>query len=144
MSTGAAANDSADAELATAIRLLGGRLVRRLRQQATGGLTLSQLSSLSSIDRHGPLHLGELARIESVAPPTLTRVVAHLEQEGLVRRRADAADRRAVLVEVTAAGRRAITDVRSARAQFLTQRLRRLTAPERAVVAEAVALLDRL
>ena len=104
MSTGAAANDSADAELATAIRLLGGRLVRRLRQQATGGLTLSQLSSLSSIDRHGPLHLGELARIESVAPPTLTRVVAHLEQGGLVRRRADAADRRAVLVEVRLIG----------------------------------------
>lgn len=133
-----------DAELATAIRLLGGRVVRRLRQEAAGGLTVSQLSALSSIDRHGPLHLGELARIESVAPPTLTRVVAQLEREGLVRRGTDADDRRAVLVEVTDAGRRAITDVRGARARFLSERLRRLTVRERAVLAEAVTLIDRL
>jgi DNA-binding MarR family transcriptional regulator len=131
-------------ELATDLRIVAGRLIRRLRRQAVGGLSVSQLSALSSVDRLGPLNLGALARVEGVAPPTLTRVVAHLEERGLVGRRPDPADRRAALVETTATGRRAITDVRSARAAYLTGRLTRLSGSDRATLAAAIEIIDRV
>ena len=83
------------AELAGEIKLLVGRLARRLRQEGTAGLTPSQLSALASVERLGPLQLGGLARVESVAPPTLTRSIAGLEEQGLVQRHADPDDCRA-------------------------------------------------
>ena len=132
------------AELAAEIRLLVGRLARRLRQEATAGLTPSQLSALASIERLGPLQLGDLARVESVAPPTLTRAIARLEEDGMVRRRPDPSDGRAVLVEATGAGRRALRDLRRVRTAFLAERLGTLTEDDRLVVARAVGLLDRL
>jgi DNA-binding MarR family transcriptional regulator len=136
--------DDGTGELATEIRLLVGRLARRLRQEGTAGLTPSQLSALASVERLGPLQLGDLARVESVAPPTLTRAIGRLEDQGLVRRHPDPADGRAVLVEATGAGRRALRDLRRARTAFLAERLATLTEDDRAVVAEAVALLGRL
>jgi DNA-binding MarR family transcriptional regulator len=135
---------SSTAELATEVRLLVGRLARRLRQEAAGGLTPSQLSALASVEGLGPVHLGDLARVEAVAPPTLTRAVAHLEERELVRRRPDPADGRAVLVEVTAGGRRALRDLRRARVAFLAKRLETLAEEDRLVVAEAVRVLGRL
>jgi DNA-binding MarR family transcriptional regulator len=133
--------DAGTAELAAEIRLLVGRLARRLRQEAAAGLTPSQLSALASVERLGPLQLGDLARVETVAPPTLSRAIARLETQGLVRRHTDPTDGRAVLVEVTATGRRAIRDLRRARTAFLAERLRRLTEDDRVVVARAVRLL---
>ena len=132
------------AELAAEIRLLVGRLARRLRQEGTAGLTPSQLSALASIDRLGPLQLGDLARVESVAPPTLTRAVSRLEEQGLVRRRQDPDDGRAVLVEATPAGRRSLQELRQARVAYLADRLATLSDPDRAVVARAVGLLGEL
>ena len=73
-------------ELAPDVRLLVGRLTRRLRQEAGGGLTPSQLSVLASVERLGPIHLGALARVEGVSPPTLTRAVDRLGEQGSVRR----------------------------------------------------------
>jgi DNA-binding MarR family transcriptional regulator len=142
--TPAPAEPAEPAELAADIRLLVGRLARRLRQAATAGLTPSQLSALASVDRHGPLQLGDLARVESVAPPTLTRAVARLEDQGLVRRSADPADGRVVLVTVTAAGRRALHDLRQARVAFLAERLAQISDEERRTVAEAVRVLGSL
>ena len=134
--------DGPDAgDLAAEIKLLVGRLARRLRQEGTAGLTPSQLSALASVDRLGPLQLGDLARVESVAPPTLTRSVARLEEQGLVRRRQDPDDARAVLVQVTPAGRRALRELRRARVAFLAERLGTLSREERFVVARAVRLL---
>jgi len=131
-------------ELAAEFRLLVGRLTRRLRQEAGGGLTPSQLSVLASVERHGPIHLGELARVEGVAPPTLTRAVDRLEEQGAVRRRPDPVDGRAVRVELTPAGRAAIDDLRTAGVAFLAKGLAALSEQERRVVAEAVGLLGRL
>jgi DNA-binding MarR family transcriptional regulator len=136
--------DNGTGELATEIRLLVGRLARRLRQEGTAGLTPSQLSALASVERLGPLQLGDLARVESVAPPTLTRAIARLEDQGLVRRHPDPADGRAVLVEATGAGRRALRDLRRARTAFLAERLATLDEDDRAAVARAVGLLGRL
>lgn len=130
------------ANLAGEIKLLVGRLARRLRQEATAGLTPSQLSVLASVERLGPLQLGDLARVESVAPPTLSRSVGGLEEQGLVRRHQDPGDGRAVLVQVTPAGRRALRELRRARVAFLAQRLATLPDGDRAIVARAVELLS--
>ena len=83
-----------DFEIAASLRLSATRLARRLRQESDTGLTPSQLSALAAIEHDGPLTLGALADHERVAPPTVTRVVAKLEADGLVARTADPDDRR--------------------------------------------------
>ena len=130
--------------MATEVRLLAGRLIRRLRQEAGGGLTPSQLSALASVERLGPIHLGALARVEGVSPPSLTRAVDRLEEQGAVRRVPDPVDGRAVRVEITPGGRAAIEDLRTARDAFLAKGLATLTGDERRFVSEAVRLLGRL
>jgi DNA-binding MarR family transcriptional regulator len=119
--------DSTDIlETAARLRLTTARLARQLRQQAAGGLSPSQQSALASIDHHGPLTLGTLARVEQVAPPTVTKVVAKLEEEGLVGRQVDGTDRRVVRVEITALGRRRLAHTRRRRNAWLARRLRTL------------------
>ena len=63
---------------------------RRLRQQTAGDVTASQISALATIAKHGEVSLGELAAIERIAPPSMTRIAARLEEQGLVERRVDA------------------------------------------------------
>src|SRR5437867_8374777 len=75
-----------DIDLAPRLRLALTRLGRRLRQQSDGDVTATMLSALSSVDRLGPLTLGELAAAERVQPPTITRVAGRLEERGLVQR----------------------------------------------------------
>src|SRR5688500_19103138 len=82
-------------------------LLRRLRREDdASGLSAPRLSALSVVVFGGPLTLGALATAEQVRPPTMTRLVAALERDRLVRRRGDAADARRSLVEATPAGRR--------------------------------------
>src|SRR5918911_298116 len=104
---------STETDLATRVRLVVTRLGRRLRRQAGGQLTPSQASALSSIDRLGPLTLGELSAVEGVRPPTLTKVVAALEEQGLVQRHTDPHDRRVARVETTPRGARLLAETRS-------------------------------
>ena len=132
------------AALATSLRLVAGRLSRRLRQQGGAGLSPSQLSALATVERHGPLHLGELAGLEGVAPPTLTRVVARLEEAGLVVRAPDPADGRSSVVTITRRGKGALAGVRGARAAFLARRIEALAEDDRALLAAALPVLDRL
>src|SRR5437764_5247648 len=92
----------ADAELANELRMGVMRLARRLRQQRTeSGLTLTQLSALGTLHRQGPCTPGELAALERVQPPSMTRVITHLEERGLVARAAHPSDRRQVMVSLT-------------------------------------------
>src|SRR5436305_9814071 len=88
----AVASDSS--EVAGRLRLSVTRLARRLRQEADAGLTPSQLSALAVIANHGPLSLGSLAEHERLAPPSITRLVKKLAQDGLVVRTTDPVDRR--------------------------------------------------
>lgn len=136
--------DPAIAELAAGLRLVVGRLGRRLRQHATGDLTPSLISALSTIEENGPLSLGEVARIEAVAPPSMTRVVSRLEELGLIARRSDPSDARSSLVAVTSKGSRALAKVRTQRTTFLTHRLERLTDDERATLEAALPVLAGL
>jgi DNA-binding MarR family transcriptional regulator len=130
--------------LGSQLRLVVLRLSRRLRQQAVGEITASQLSALSVVANHGELSLGELAAIERIAPPSMTRIAARLEEGGLLERRVDAVDRRVARVAVSPAGEALLAETRTRRDAFLAARLPEFTVEERALLAKAVPLLERL
>ncbi len=130
--------------LGSQLRLAVLRLSRRLRQQTAGDITASQLSALSAVAKHGEVSLGELAAIERIAPPSMTRIAASLEEQGLVERRVDAADRRVARVVLSPAGEALLAETRTRRDAFLAARLQDLTLEERAILAKAVPLLERL
>ena len=132
------------ADLADGLRLAVTRLARRLRQQSDVDASPTQVAALSTIEREGPLTLGELAAHERVRPPTVTAAVVRLEERGLVVRRADPDDRRVVHVEITAAGRKLLARTRSRKTAFLSKRLAALDDHDREVLAAAVAVLDRV
>jgi DNA-binding MarR family transcriptional regulator len=121
------------------------RLLRALaREDEALGLSRARLSALSVLEFGGPLSLGELARREAVQPPTMSRLIAALEQEGLVVREADAADRRQIRLRTTPEGSRLMQQGRGQRARALATRLGRLSVEELAELAGAVGLLERL
>jgi DNA-binding MarR family transcriptional regulator len=130
--------------LGSQLRLAVLRLARRLRQQTAGDVTPSQLSALTSVAKHEVLSLGELAAIERIAPPTMTRIASRLEEQGLLERRPDATDRRVARVAVTPAGTTLLAEIRTRRDAFLAERLQEFTPEERALLAKAVPLLERL
>jgi DNA-binding MarR family transcriptional regulator len=136
--------DETVAELPSRLRLGVMRLARRLRQETPGQVTPSMQSALSMLERHGPLTLGELASLEQVAPPSMTRIAARLEEGGLLVRTIDAGDRRVARVAVSPEGRRLLKDIRGRRDAYLATRLRSLHPEERAVLARALPLLERL
>ena len=133
-----------DASLVAGLRLVVMRLARRLRQQAEGDVTASMLSALSSIARLGPLTLGELAAVEQVQPPSMTKIVGKLEDQGFVIREADGKDRRITRVRVSDEGAAYVARSRTLRNAYLAERLERLTAAERATLERALPLLERL
>lgn len=132
------------AELADRLRLAVTRLARRLRQQTDVDASPTQVAVLSTIERRGPITLGDLATRERVRPPTVTAAVTRLEERGLLVRRPDPDDRRVVRVEITAAGRRLLARARSRKTAFLAKRLADLDDEDRDVLRAAVAVLDRV
>jgi DNA-binding MarR family transcriptional regulator len=104
----------------------------------------SQLSALTSIELHGPLTLGALADHERVAPPSVTKAVAKLEERGLVARQADACDRRVAHVSITPAGTALLADVRQRKDLWLASRLAELTDEQRHRLAGALGVIDEL
>jgi DNA-binding MarR family transcriptional regulator len=122
------------------------RLARRLRQLdvAAEGVTISQLSALSVVAAQGPLTLGDLAEAERVQPPSMTRIVARLDEQGLVRRTTRPGDRRVSLVEVTDAGLRMLEASRTRRTAYLVERLAGLGPQDRATLDRAAVLLEQL
>jgi DNA-binding MarR family transcriptional regulator len=133
-----------DTQLASRLRFAVMRLARVLRQKAQDQVTPSQLSALVSIERDGPVTLGELAALESVQPPTMTRIVAGLEEQGLVQREVDPADRRISRVRMTPQARKLLERNRSRKTAYLASRLRGLSAEELDVLARAAGLLERM
>jgi DNA-binding MarR family transcriptional regulator len=132
-----------DAELATRLRLAVGRLHRRIRL-ATNDIPPLQLSTLVTLDQHGPLRSGELAQREAVSPPTMTRVLASLADRGLAQRSADPVDARSVQVSLTPAGAVALARIRSERAALLAARLARLDPDQRHAIEVALPALEAL
>jgi DNA-binding MarR family transcriptional regulator len=135
------------AELASRLRLAVARLSRRIRQEtaiAGDALTSSGQAALATIERRGPITLGELAAVEQVQPPTMTRIVARLEEYGYATRVVDAADRRVARAAITDAGRELLATSRTRKDAFLAVRVARFSDAERALLARAIPLLERL
>jgi DNA-binding MarR family transcriptional regulator len=130
--------------LPSQLRLAVLRLSRRLRQEAAGQITASQLSALSAVAHNGEVSLGELAAIERVAPPSMTRIAARMEEQGLVARLADATDRRVARLVITKEGQALLDETRTRRDLFLAGRLQQLSDEERADLARAIPILERL
>jgi DNA-binding MarR family transcriptional regulator len=137
-------DDAGDDELATRLRVAVTRLNRRLRQQALAGLSPAQVTALGMVDRLGTPTLGELATAEQVQPPTMTRLVAGMEEAGLVVRLADVRDRRVSRVRITAEGRRSLLRIRSLKNAFLARSMASLDEEERRQVGDLTRLLERL
>jgi DNA-binding MarR family transcriptional regulator len=131
-------------EVAPRLRVAVLRLARHLRQQAEGDVTPSTLSALSTIERRGPLTLGELAAIENVQPPTMTRIVGRLEEFGYVERQVDPNDRRVARATATAAGKEYAARARDRYNAYLAARIRQLPAADRKTLAAALPVLERL
>jgi DNA-binding MarR family transcriptional regulator len=133
-----------DAELAARLRLSVTRLARRLRQQSDVEATASQISALATIERLGPLTIGELSAAERVQPPSMTRIVAGLEELDLIQRETDEHDRRVARVRVTPLGQRLLERSRSKKNAYLAARLRAMGRDERATLAHAADILERM
>jgi len=129
------------AETAARLAVAIGRINRRIRPVGEG-LTQAQLSALSSIVRKGPLRPGDLGRIESIAAPSATRVIAELESRGLVGREADPLDGRSSLVSATDAGSAAVHAARAERSERISVLLAGLDDEQLATVAEALGALE--
>jgi DNA-binding MarR family transcriptional regulator len=135
---------TSQAEIAARLRLSSTRLARRLRQEASTGLTPSQLSALATVERHGPVTLGALAEHERVAPPSITKVVAKLEAEALLERAVDPTDRRVARVAVTRAGQELLEESRRRKTSWLLDRIRALPVEEQDRLAAALDAIDHL
>lgn len=140
----AGAGPAGPGSLSSALRIGVMRLARRLRQERSGDFTLTQMSALATIDRNGPMTLGQLADHERVQPPSMTRVVAHLVGAGLLSRTPSPADRRQALVDVTPNGRALLTADRRRRDEWLTARLQGMSPDELGILRAAVPLFERL
>lgn len=132
--------DDAVARLSVAL----GRLTRVLRRGSNTGLGPGSVSALATLVTHGPMRLGDLAAREGVAPPTLTRIVANLEDNGLVARHPDPDDGRATRVQATPAAHEVITGLGSTRFAHLHARISALPGDQREVLLSAVPVIEAL
>lgn len=132
------------ATLASDLRIVIGRLIRRLRTERRD-LSLAHVTVLGRLDRVGPAGISDLAAGERVRPQSMASTVAALLTAGLVSREPDATDKRRVLIGLTPAGHEALAADRRRREGWLADAIQRdLTARERKVLAEATALLARI
>src|SRR5689334_17469254 len=128
----------------TRLRAALARLSRRLRRHELAGLTPTQLAALATVERAGPLRLGDLAAAEGIAPSTLTRIVAVVEDLGYVRRDADPKDARASTLAITRKGTETLDQLREEGNHLLTEWLMLLTPEQRTALADALPALEAL
>ena len=131
-------------QIAMRVRQSTMRLRRKLRSETPSGLSQTDFSALATILREGRVGLGELAQREGVKPPSMTRIAAALEREGLVERHTDPVDRRRAWLEVTPAGRRLVERNRRRRDAYLATVLRELPAEDLVALERGVEVLERL
>ena len=133
-------------DVAAALHVSMGLLLRRLRQVRTaGGLSVPETSALARLDRNGPATSSELARVEQISPQSMGATLSALEARGLVARDPDARDGRRVVLSVTEAGRQLLRDKRDARTEQLSRALAAgFTRAELDQLMAAAPLLERL
>ena len=132
------------AELAGRLRLSITRLARHLRQTADSDLSPTQASVLATVSSAGPLALGELAELERVASPTITKVIGLLHEKGLVDKLTDPDDRRFVRVSLTPEGEALLERTRARKTAWLTRQLQDLTPDDLERLTAATEVLEHL
>ena len=136
-----------DVDTAGRLRVVIGRLSRRLRITAAGseaGLTPTRISVLLSVDRYGPIRIADLAELESLNPTMLSRAISKLVDDAALERVSDDRDRRAAWVNVTDAGHRLAERMRRERTDALNEALGGLDADDRRLLEEALHALEGL
>jgi DNA-binding MarR family transcriptional regulator len=134
-----------DADLARSVRNSVARLTRRMRaERASTDLSLTQLGVLGTLTRRGPSTIGELAAAENVQPPSMTRTVNCLADQGLVRREPHQTDRRQVVVHLSAEAERVLAEDRKRKDAWLARRLAELSPDERRLLRQVAPILERL
>jgi DNA-binding MarR family transcriptional regulator len=140
-----AAKGANTADLADRLHSAAIHLLRRLRREDdASGLPAPQLSAMSVIVFGGAITLGALANAEQVRPPTITKLVAALEEQGLVEREPEPQDRRVMRVKATARGTRLLHDGRRRRVASLATSLGELATADRAALARAIPILEKV
>lgn len=133
------------AGLSAALRPSLLRLTRILRNQRVDlSVTLTQLSAMATLRKKGPMSAGDLAGHERVQPPSMTKVLAGLEDKGLVTRETHPSDKRQVIITLTQAGLDLLDSERRERDAWLSRRLSQLTEEERALLRDTIPVLDKL
>ncbi len=136
---------SKTADLAAQLRGAVTRFHRRLRRErADTDLTLTQGSALTAVEQAGTMTPRGLAAAEGVRPPSMTKVIAALEERGLLHRAAHPTDGRQVILSLTPAGDALLRENRRLREAWLARQLATLTPAERGTLRDAAAILDRL
>jgi DNA-binding MarR family transcriptional regulator len=133
-----------ETHVAARLRLAVTRTARRLRQEAGSGLSPALTAALATVERAGPLTPSEVAAAERIQRPTATRILARLEEEGLVQRVGAPADRRSFLVSVSPAGTALLTASRTRKDAFLARKLAALPPADLVALERAATVLERL
>lgn len=133
-----------DAETAARLRLVISRLARAVRQHGSAGLTPSQISALATLEEFGPMRMSDFAAHELIGAPVATRVVAILQELGLVQRAQGSTDGRVSLIELSDTGRETLNELWSERAAGLTARIERLQPEQVAILTAALPVLETL
>jgi DNA-binding MarR family transcriptional regulator len=141
-STSGSSTGSADGSTRSAGAVVG--LLSSLVRHAPRDLSLTSVSTLSTLDRTGPRRVTDLAMAQGITQPSVTSLVTALERAGLVERRNDPADRRVVLVAITAAGSEYLHARRRANIEAFVQLIERLPPDEAAALAAAIPALEHL
>lgn len=130
--------------LAEDLRISIARLSRRLRAQGGSSLSATQHAALAAVDRHRSMTPGELAELEKVQPPSMTRVIAVLEEQRLMVRSPHPTDGRQVVLQITDKGKSLLKEERRRKEVWLARRLHELTNEERAILRQAAPILEKL
>ena len=131
-------------ETAAHLRLVVTRAARRMRQEAGSELSAPGASALTTVELRGPLTPSELADIERIKRPTATRLLRHLEEEGLVERTPDPNDGRSALISLSGEGRERLRRLRQRKNAYLARRMRDLDAEQVEVLERAADVLELL
>jgi DNA-binding MarR family transcriptional regulator len=132
------------AELAAQLRVAVWRAARRLRQESDIGLTPTLYAALGTVELRGPITAGQLAALEHVRRPTMTRTIRELVDRGLIERLPDPLDGRVAWLRVTQTGADLIRSARRRSETYLTKQLRALSPQERETLQQAATILESL
>ena len=145
MDTGTPLERRSPAQVALLIRESITKVNRRLRQtRPLGDMTIAQISAMLSLETAGAMTPRELAEAERVQPPTITRIIARLEERGLIQRTPHPTDGRQVILAPSPAGRQLLAEYQRVRDEWLAQRVARLSAEERNTLHRAAEILTRI